>query len=218
MQANRHATFSFLFFIGSLLVSMVIVPGVLEVSGAQQSKSLQTKDDKSVSVVSQNLNENLLVSINKRLLSDLLSASYRFLYMSTYFGRADVALPGFSKYFRKLSERELEHANFLMAYLNKRGGYVEFRNVEGPTKTHWLDGLDAMYSALEIEKSLTDRLLSLHRKASKYDDPHMTHIIEDKYLDPQVDIIKEISDHIANLSKMMGENYGLGEYMFDNDL
>jgi hypothetical protein len=46
----------------------------------------------------------------------------------------------------------------------------------------------------------------------------MTHIIEDKYLDPQVDIIKEISDHIANLSKMMGENYGLGEYMFDNDL
>ena len=46
----------------------------------------------------------------------------------------------------------------------------------------------------------------------------MTHILEDKFMDPQVDIIKEISDHIANLSKMMGQNYGLGEYLFDKEL
>jgi hypothetical protein len=42
-----------------------------------------------------------------------------------------------------------------------------------------------MYSALEIEKSLTDRLLSLHRKASKYDDPHVSvklQISDDKIL------------------------------------
>lgn len=47
MQANRQATFSFLFFIGSLLVSIVIVPGVLEVSGAKQIKVSQKNDDKS---------------------------------------------------------------------------------------------------------------------------------------------------------------------------
>nr|AFX93745.1 ferritin 3 [Ruditapes decussatus] len=217
MQANRQATFSFLFFLGSLLVSMVIVPEVLEVSGAKPSK-LSQKDDKSVSVVSQNLEDLVLASINKRLLNDLMGASYTFLYMSAYFGRADIALPGFSKYFRQLSERELGNANFLMSYINKRGGYVEFRSIEAPSKQKWLDGLDAMYSALEIEKNLNDRILGLQRKASRHEDPHMTHIIEDRYVDPQVEIIKEISDHIANLSKMMGENYGLGEYLFDKEL
>ncbi|XP_045189000.2 ferritin light chain, oocyte isoform-like [Mercenaria mercenaria] len=213
MQANRQATFSFLFFIGSLLISVIIVPGIPEASGSTQKKLV-----KDVPLVSQNINSQLIRLINKNVISDHLDASYRFLSMSIYFGRADVALPGFSKYFRKLSDRKLENANFLMSYLNKRGGYVELRTVEAPTRNHWLDGLDAMYTALEIEKSINGKLLHLQKQAAKHEDPHVTHTVEDKLLDPTVDLIKEIGDHITNLSRMMGENYGLGEYMFDKDL
>lgn len=46
----------------------------------------------------------------------------------------------------------------------------------------------------------------------------MTFILEDHFLDPKVNNIKEIGDHIANLERMLGENYGLGEYMFDKEL
>jgi len=41
--------------------------------------------------------------------------------MGFYYDRDDVALPGFSKYFKKQSEEEREHAEKFMTYLNKRG-------------------------------------------------------------------------------------------------
>ena len=48
---------------------------------------------------------------------------------ANYFSRADVSLPGFSKYFQKASERELENANHFMKYVNMRGGTVDFENI-----------------------------------------------------------------------------------------
>ena len=47
-----------------------------------------------------------------------------------YFDRSDVALPGFYKFFKKASQRELNNANFLMSYVNKRGGFVSLRDIE----------------------------------------------------------------------------------------
>lgn len=213
MQANRQATFSFLFFIGSLLISVIIVPGVLEVSG-----STQKNEEKQVSWITQNLHRNIIRLINKEVINEHLEASYKYLSMSIYFDRADVALPGFSKYFRKLSDEELNNANFFMSYLNKRGGHVEFRTVPAPTRNHWTEGLDAMYDALEIQKTLNGKLIHLHMQAEKYGDPHVTFTVEDHFLDQKVRQIKEIGDNIANLEKMMGAYYGLGEFIFDKDL
>ena len=39
-----------------------------------------------------------------------------------FFEREDVALPGFSKFFKKSSDEEREHAQLFMGYQNKRGG------------------------------------------------------------------------------------------------
>ena len=49
---------------------------------------------------------------------------------SNYFGRADVALPGFQKYFAASSEREETRAKLMMEYMNKRGGTLSFLRIK----------------------------------------------------------------------------------------
>lgn len=46
-----------------------------------------------------------------------------------HFDRDDVALYGFAKFFKKLSDEEREHAEKLMKYQNRRGGRVVFQDV-----------------------------------------------------------------------------------------
>ena len=46
----------------------------------------------------------------------------------------------------------------------------------------------------------------------------MTHIVEDVFLAQKVKVIKELGDHLTVLEKMKGDNYGLGEYVFDDHL
>jgi ferritin heavy chain len=47
-----------------------------------------------------------------------------FLSQAHYFSRADVALFGFHKWFKKMSDEERQHGQMLMDYVNKRGGTV----------------------------------------------------------------------------------------------
>lgn len=51
-------------------------------------------------------------------------------FQSFYFDREDVALKGFSKYFRKASDEEREHAMKLMKFQNARGGRIVLQNVQ----------------------------------------------------------------------------------------
>jgi len=47
-----------------------------------------------------------------------------------YYDRDDVALKGFKKYFKMLSEGEREQAERLMKYQNKRGGRVVLQPIQ----------------------------------------------------------------------------------------
>lgn len=58
-----------------------------------------------------------------------LYASYVYMSMAYHFDRDDVALPGFHKFFRKMSDEEREHAEKLMKYQNSRGGKVILRDI-----------------------------------------------------------------------------------------
>jgi ferritin heavy chain len=74
----------------------------------------------STSQVRQNFHIETEAAINAQINIEL-TASYLYQSLAFYFDRDDVALPGFSKLFKKHSEEEHEHAGKLMAYLNKRG-------------------------------------------------------------------------------------------------
>ncbi|XP_050390094.1 soma ferritin isoform X3 [Patella vulgata] len=143
-----------------------------------------------------------------------LYASYTYQSMAFYFDRDDVALPGFSKYFKHSSEEEKEHAEKLMKYQNKRGGRVVLQDIKKPDRDEWITGLEAMQVALQLEKNVNQSLLDLHAVANKHNDPQMQDFLEGEYLKEQVDAIKEISDYITQLKRV---GSGLGEYIFDRE-
>jgi len=167
-----------------------------------------------VSVCRQNFHEETEAGINRQINMELY-ASYVYQSMAMYFNRDDVALPGFSKFFAKNSEEEREHAEKFMKYQNKRGGRVVFRDVQKPEKDEWGTGLDALQTALDLEKRVNQSLLDLHGLSSSHNDANFCDFLESEYLNEQVDAIKELGDLIAK-AKRAGP--GLGEYIFDKDI
>lgn len=57
-----------------------------------------------------------------------------FFIQSQYYARADVTLPGFSKFFSAASKEERDHAEKLMDYINQRGGEVKLQDVKVRTR------------------------------------------------------------------------------------
>ena len=169
----------------------------------------------SVSQVRQNFNIASEVAINAQINMEL-RASYVYQSMAFYFDRDDVALLGFSKYFKHNSDEEREHAEKFMTYLNKRGGRVVLQDVARPANDEWGKGLDALQVALDLEKQVNESLLGLHGVASTHNDAHLTNFLEEECLDEHVESIKKLSDQITRL-KRAGPD-GLGEYLFDKDL
>ena len=132
-----------------------------------------------------------------------------------YFDRADVALPNFAAYFKKAAHEEFEHAQKFMEFQNKRGGKIVLADIKKPEKDEWGVGIDAMLTALALERKVNQALLDLHAVSDKGNDYHMSDFIEGNFLHEQVDAIKELTGHIANL-KRVGQT-GLGEYQFEKE-
>jgi len=167
----------------------------------------------SVSQCRQNYHSESEAGVNRQINMELY-ASYTYQSMSFYFDRDDVALPGFAKFFKKSSDEEREHAEKLMKFQNKRGGRVVLQDIKKPDRDEWGTGLEAMQVALQLEKSVNQSLLDLHKVCSSHDDAQMADFIESEYLTEQVDAIKEIGDHITQLKRV---GPGLGEYMYDKE-
>merc|ERR1712121_388202 len=106
----------------------------------------------------QNFHEESEAGINRQINMELY-ACYCYQSMAYYFDRDDVALPGFSKFFKKSSDEEREHAEKLMKYQNKRGGRIVLQDAERPQRDEWGTGLEAMQVALQLEKSVNQSLL-----------------------------------------------------------
>lgn len=74
----------------------------------------------SVSQVRQNFHEETEAALNAQINMEL-TASYVYQALAYHYDRDDVALPGFSSFFKHNSDEEREHAEKFMKYLNKRG-------------------------------------------------------------------------------------------------
>lgn len=162
----------------------------------------------------QNFHQESEAGINKQINMELY-ASYVYQSMAYYFDRDDVALKGFSKFFKDSAEEEREHAEKFMKYQNMRGGRVVLQSIQKPDKDEWGSGLEALETALALEKTVNQSLLDLHKIADKHGDAQMTDMIEGEYLKEQVEAIKDISDKITNLKRV---GPGLGEWHFDKEL
>merc|ERR1711970_737878 len=168
----------------------------------------------SMSKVKQNFHPDSEALINKQINMELY-ASYVYLSMSTYFARDDIALMGFSKRFRDASKEEKEHAESLIDYQNMRGGRVVFREIAKPTCDEWGTALEAIEASLELEKTVNESLLNMHKMADSHGDAQMTDFLEGTFMKEQVEAIKEISDLVTKMNRA-GE--GLGLHVIDKEL
>ncbi|KAJ8251074.1 hypothetical protein GJAV_G00216970 [Gymnothorax javanicus] len=166
------------------------------------------------SLIRQNYHMDCEASVN-RMTNLKLYTSYTYLSMAHYFERDDVALPGFAHFFKKNSKKEQEHAEKLMSYQNKRGGRVFLQDIKKPERDEWPSGLEAMQSALQMEKSVNQYLLEMHKTAADKDDPHLCHFLESHYLNEHVEAIKKLGDFVTLLSKMDANNNKFAEFLFD---
>jgi len=166
-----------------------------------------------LSQVRQNYESESEAGVNKQI-NLKLYASYVYLSMAYYFDRDDVALPGFHKYFVKASDEEREHAQKLMKFQNQRGGRIKLQEIKCPDRDEWGSCLDAVTTALNLEKEVNASLLRLHDVASSKNDSQMCDWIEANFLTEQVEAIKELGDHVTNLKRV---GTGLGEYIFDKE-
>merc|ERR1712043_147956 len=117
-----------------------------------------TESKMSASQCRQNYHTESEAGVNRQINMELY-ASYCYQSMAFYFDRDDVALPGFSKFFKKSSDEEREHAEKLMKYQNKRGGRIVLQDIKKPDRDEWGCALDAMQVALQLEKSVNQALL-----------------------------------------------------------
>merc|ERR1712112_207487 len=166
------------------------------------------------SKIRQNYHEECEALINKQINMEFY-ASYVYLSMASYFNRDDQALHGFASFFQKSSNEEREHGMKLMEYQTKRGGRCVFQDIAKPSSMEWGTPLEAMEAALELEKTVNQSLLDLHKVSDGHGDAHLCDFLEAEYLAEQVDGIKEIGDLIVKI-KRAGD--GLGLHIMDKEI
>eukprot|EP00794_Sanderia_malayensis_P000326 gene326-958_t len=165
-----------------------------------------------MSLIRQNFHEECEKAINEQANQELRS-SYFYLALAYHFDRDDVALGNFKKYFSKLSEKKQSNAAKFLQYINDRGGKVVFKDITTP-ENNFGEPAEVMKAALAHEKMVNDKLIKLTNLSEKHHDEHLADFLEDHFLQPQVDALKEISGHMKNLERA---GPGLGVYMFDHE-
>jgi len=175
---------------------------------------MASADSNGTSRIRQNFPEDCEGLLNKQINMELY-ASYVYMSMAYYFERDDVAYHGHYKFFKKSSDEEREHAEKFMKYQNSRGGRIFLQPVARPTNDEWGSPLAAMQTALELEKTVNQSLLELHKVASDKGDAHLCDFLESEFLTEQVESIKELSTYVTQLQRV---GSGLGEHMFDREL
>merc|ERR1712228_1065661 len=126
-----------------------------------------------------------------------------------------LSLHVFSKRFKEASTEERDHAMKLIDYQTMRGGRVVFREIAKPSMDEWGTALEAVEATLELEKTVNESLLVMHKTADDHGDAQMTDFLEGNYLEEQVEAIKEIADLVT---KMKRAGDGLGLHIIDKEL
>ncbi|XP_067407585.1 ferritin heavy chain A-like [Emydura macquarii macquarii] len=166
------------------------------------------------SQVCQNFHAGCEAAVN-RMVNLELYASYVYLSLSYYFDRDDVALKHMARFLKEQSCEEREHAEKFLKYQNKRGGRIVLQDIKKPERDEWGNSLEALQCALQLEKTVNQALLDLHKLATEQNDPHLCDFLESDYLEEQVKAIKQLGDHITNLKRLGVAQNGVGEYLFD---
>lgn len=102
-----------------------------------------------------------------------------------------------------------------MKLQNDRGGRILLQDIEKPKQLDWGSVGDAMEAALVMEKTINTSLLKLHKIADEHGDPQLLGFLQTHYLAHQIEIIKELAEHVSNLKRV---GPGHGEWNFSSEI
>ena len=147
-------------------------------------------------------------------------ASYQYDLMWSYFDRSSVGMKNIAAFFRKASDEEREHARKLMEYQNLRGGNVvlkpisdvslEFLNINKNQTSN--DVLLSFEKALEMEQTVYQSLLKLHKVADENNDPQFADFVEGTYLEEQVEALNEMAKYVSQVQRINNDGHGLWNF------
>ncbi|KAI8811028.1 ferritin-like superfamily [Cladochytrium replicatum] len=170
-----------------------------------------------MSVARQNFGSSVEAAINSQLNLHF-RTSHLFLGFAAYFDQDGVALPGFARFYKKLSQNERETAFKLIDYQNKRGGKVVLSEVPAPPvqiSESVSPAFASLELALQISKDVNGSLLKLQSLAAEENDPATTDFVEGEFLQKQVDLINL---YTTTLTQARRAGDGLGLYLFDRNV
>jgi ferritin len=111
------------------------------------------------------------------LINNMLYFAYNVKAMVYHFDCADVALRGFSVFYRVIWDELIKTVDALAMYQNKRGGCVKFRDIKAPDYSLWSKGIDSLQFLVKGLQIAYDGCNKLHDTAKKSNDPHLQHFI-----------------------------------------
>ncbi|XP_052026539.1 ferritin light chain-like [Apodemus sylvaticus] len=144
-----------------------------------------------------------------RLISMHLEASDRYLSLGFFF-KDNRSVGGLVHFFRDLSE-EKRQAAYLLLMQTRQSGCDHFSDGQMMPSYRCDGSLDAMETSLALEKSLNQVLLELHALGSANADFQLCHFLEKHFLEKEMNVIKKISDYLANLRQQASEEESLSE-------
>ncbi|XP_055293868.1 ferritin light chain-like [Moschus berezovskii] len=153
-----------------------------------------------------------------RLIKLHLEVSSTYLSLSIYFEGNGMALSGAGRFFRALAKEKQEGAQLLLKMLKAWGDDVLVQGGQTLSPEKWNTSVDAMESAMALEKSLNQALLDLHALGRASADAQLCQFLECCFLKEEMMLLKKMGDHLSNLRKITspqaGLQAGLNEYLF----
>ena len=143
-------------------------------------------------------------AINEQINLEFLSA-YAYLAMAAWFEHK--ALNGFVSWMTLQGQEELGHGMKFFRYLNDRGGRVLLEAVPKP-KPDYATPLEAFELSLANEQSVSTCINRIYELADQHKDYPTTSFLR-WFLDEQVEEEKTVSDIIAKLKLVGGNENGL---------
>ncbi|XP_043598243.1 ferritin-3, chloroplastic [Bombus pyrosoma] len=155
--------------------------------------------------------------------------SFEFLLMSSYFGNYEDQRHGFKKLYRKFSDELWEDAINIIKYVTKRGDTMDFNqppHLTEPTYerkvTYELNELHSLAKALDRQKELANKALNIHHDITKNDkinDAGVAHYVEERFIEPQADRVRDLAGYINDLKNLLtGNDHSVALFLFDEYL
>lgn len=140
------------------------------------------------------MNEKIFKALNEQIKHEFYS-SYLYLSMASYF--ENIPLEGFSKWFRKQSEEEHEHAIKIYEYILDRNLHVDLQAIEKPIVQ--FKSIEEIFQlALAHEKKVTKWIYQIYELAVQEKD-HATHVFLHWFITEQVEEEKNAQDNLDQI-------------------